>query len=236
MWLSRFSPYIWLKFTRFSLWLWMVPLLKLCKPCGNLLDNLSTGAVHKRRLFLSFPYFGFYEYHPLNMGVTHLQVVQWFRSKKPLLSTGEGTFPQIIGTYPQFCGDREVDLSEQETQDMGCRRDISDSLTLNMWKISQYVIHICPQGQDSALNDALPNRLHPLRQLEHCVQPLEADPIYPQPWAWGIDRVRAAQRGCCPLIHKSPCHTHGNGRNIRQMDHLTRCKKLDLRLPSTFAV
>ena len=61
------------------------------------------------------------------MGGTASEVVRRFVVRKPVLSTGEGTFPQITGTYPQLGGAGAVDLSEQHAQNMGYGRDISDS-------------------------------------------------------------------------------------------------------------
>ena len=66
------------------------------------------------------------------MGVGSFQVVRRFDRKKGVLSTGEGTFPQITGTYPQFGGFGDEVLSKQIAQDMGHGRDISDSNTANM--------------------------------------------------------------------------------------------------------
>jgi hypothetical protein len=68
------------------------------------------------------------------MGVRLYRVVRRFARKKYLLSTGEGTFPQITGTYPQFWGLGDALLSKQLTQDMGSGNDISDSNTWNCEK------------------------------------------------------------------------------------------------------
>ena len=127
MWITGFFPHIWMQFIRFTLDLWLAALPKLYSPCGVLLDKLSTVSVHGFGLFSIFPYFGFSSTYPPNVGGTLLKVVRRFDLQKPMLSTGQGTFPQITGTYPQFRLVGDVDLSEQTAQDMGYGRDISDS-------------------------------------------------------------------------------------------------------------
>ena len=49
-----------------------------------------------------------------------------------MLSTVEGTFPQIRGSYPQFGCLWKAFLSKQQTQNMGDGKDISDSNMPNL--------------------------------------------------------------------------------------------------------
>ena len=132
MWITLSAPHIWIKYTRFTPNLWLVTPTKREQHCGCLMDNLSTSDEGILRLLVSFPYLGFYEIYPLYMGVTRSWVVRLFGVKMPLLSTGEGTFPQITGTYPQIGGLGGGLLSKQLTQDMGFGSDISDSNTSNL--------------------------------------------------------------------------------------------------------
>ena len=67
-----------------------------------------------------------------------------------MLSTGEGSFPQISGTYPQFGGLGGGFLSKQLAQNVGCLPDISDSNPANNGESAQTRVLAYPQP-DSVL-------------------------------------------------------------------------------------